>query len=181
MVRWAGAGPCRTMTPSKTATPISMSMMRKHLTGFVEVLILALLLIGLLGSGARAASIRIETKVAGYPSVDWVLVLPEMRGVLGGRVRYDDHRRCWITGRVQRGEPVRITVTPTTTAELTDNEAVLGISPANGGKGESYEVLLPYVHMLTIPADSDVWELTVGVQNSASGWLETLIFIGARP
>ena len=158
-----------------------MSVARNLLKSLTGIILLAALCAGPAAPSAQAASIRFETKVVAYSSAGWILVLPELRSVLGGRVRYDNVRRCWITDRVQRGEPLRITCSPTTPDEQRDNEILFGIYPSNGWEVYSDEVFLPYVHVLTIPYDTNFRDVVVGVQNSSWQWFERMIPIGPRP
>jgi hypothetical protein len=81
-------------------------------------------------SGAEAASYKIETIVPGYTG--YVVVRPELRYVLGGRVRWNSSIKAFETDRVARGERLRITVRPSTLGERCNNFAIAGVTSSNG-------------------------------------------------
>ncbi|MSU36221.1 MAG: hypothetical protein EXS36_14215 [Pedosphaera sp.] len=74
----------------------------------------------------------------------WVLVLTELRPVLGGKVRWDAARGCYVTDRVARGEVMRISITPSTPKERCLRIALEGIAPGNQFVYDKV-IFLPYV------------------------------------
>ena len=70
--------------------------------------------LALLATTTQAANITFEAKVPGYTGrgSGWVLVLPDLRPQLGGKVRWDDARGCYVTDRVERREMMRTTISP---------------------------------------------------------------------
>lgn len=82
--------------------------------------------LGLLGaSNAEAASFKLETLVPGYSS--FAVVKPELRYILGGRVRWNAAIGSYETDRVSRGERLRITLRPSTSGERCNNLGIMGI------------------------------------------------------
>jgi hypothetical protein len=155
----------------------------KQLTEVAVLAALGLMLsAGLCGSRAHAASIRLETKVAGYSSAGWILVLPELRAVLGGRVSYDRSRGCWVTDRVQRGELMRVTVSPNTPAEFSNPRALFGVYTTTGWQiFDARWVNLPFSTTGTVPWDPSFRDVVVVVENSAYAGFEKVVPIGTRP
>lgn len=175
--RFAGSKPENTNTTNQTMNRIQQLI--RGLTGF------ALFVAGhagLLATNASAASIKFETKVAGYSSAGWILVLPELSGLLGGRVRYDSARGRWITDRVQRGEPLRVTVSPATAAERANGLATLNMYSTSGWEiYESRQVYMTFIGTMTIPMDPSFRDVVVDVWTESSWWVEKTIPIGPRP
>jgi hypothetical protein len=91
---------------------------------------------------ANAASFKMETVVPGYTG--YVLVKPELRNVLGGRVRWNSALKCFETDRVSRGEKLRVTINPSTAAERCLNIGIAGITSSNGFAAFNV-VTIPYV------------------------------------
>jgi hypothetical protein len=91
---------------------------------------------------ASAASFKMETVVPGYTG--YVLVRPELRYVLGGRVRWNSTLRCFETDRVSRGEKLRVTINPSTASERCLNIAIAGVTSSNGFAAFNL-VTIPYV------------------------------------
>lgn len=120
------------------------SFLTRNLARFAAAAALAF---SLCSPAAKAVDIKMETKVPGYTGrgSGWVLVLPELRSVLGGAVRWDSARGCYITDRVARGETMRITLAPTTPSERFWRLALTGIAPGEQWYFDQL-VLLPYVN-----------------------------------
>ncbi len=140
---------------------------------------LAALGIALLATTSRAATIKFETKVAGYSSAGWILVLPEMRAQLGGRVTYDRNRGCWITDRVQRGEQIRVTVSPSTRTERCHNGSITGIFSASGSFTFGF-VPMPFGYVFEVSKFQNFDNVYIWVYTT-SGLFEKRIPIGLRP
>jgi hypothetical protein len=106
-------------------------------------------------SAAHATSVRCEVKVAGYSSAGWILVVPELRSVLGGRVQYRSEYGRYVTDRVARGEPVRFTVSPSTSSEALPSIAtVIFFSLDTSKYAQNWQnVTLPFVTTTTVPQD----------------------------
>jgi hypothetical protein len=156
-----------------------MKMIKTVIRNILRPATLAVVGLGLLTNSSSAASIKFETKVAGYSTAGWILVLPELRSVLGGKIRYDSSRRCYVTDRVSRGDQIRITISPTTSAERCQNGAVEGIYSAAAGICTWQAVTLPFVKtdkVSTNPAFDNVYVWT----KTSSGRFEKRIPIGTR-
>ncbi len=139
--------------------------------------ILAFITFGVLGE-ASAASFKLETIVPGYPG--YVIVKPELRSVLGGRVRWNSSLRCYETDRVSRGERLRVSINPTTSGERCQSGAIAGITSSNG-TAIFQAVRLPYVEtrfgVSTNPSFDNVHLLAF----TTSGRFEVRLPIGRRP
>lgn len=123
-----------------------MKSLKTTLRNLLRPALLAVAALSLLASSSRAASITLETKVPGYSSAGWILVVPELRNQLGGRVRYDPARGRWVTDRVARGENMRISILPTTAQERRQRIALTGVGPRASEEVDLNLVLLPYVN-----------------------------------
>ena len=128
-------------------------------------------------SGAEAASYKIETIVPGYTG--YVLVRPELRYVLGGKVRWNSSIKAFETDRVARGERLRITVRPSTPGERCNNFAMTGVTSSNGFVAFNL-VSIPYVEtrfgVSKDPSFDNVLLRTV----TSTGYYETRLPIGRR-
>jgi hypothetical protein len=83
----SAGGDSQTAGGNKTTKP-QHNIERKHTMNALKKLILGIsLLLTLLGGAANAAQFKLETVVPGYPG--YTLVRPELRSVLGGRVRWN--------------------------------------------------------------------------------------------
>ena len=89
----------------------------------------------------KAADFVMETKVAGYSKAGWILVVPEMRARLGGAVRFDAARNRYITDRVSRGEPVQVTILPSTLSECVYRISIVGLTQDNTVKSGVFTFL----------------------------------------
>ncbi len=83
-------------------------------------------------AAVNAASINYQVQVSGYSKAGWITVVPELRGLLGGRVANLPKYGGWVTDRVSRGEPLRITILPDRPRETQCRGALVGISSSNG-------------------------------------------------
>jgi hypothetical protein len=147
---------------------------------FGRSFLLAVVSLVLLAGTSRAASIKFETRVPGYTQMGngWVLVLPELRLVLSGKVRWDSARGCYVTDRVARTEKLRITISPTTSAERCQRIGLAGAYSDTGCYGWTI-VPLPFATTGLVPANPSqdnvfVWTYTT------SGYFEKRIPIGSR-
>ena len=154
----------------------------KQIIGRVAKIVGLMAIAGTLGfSQSQAASITLQVKVPGYSQRGdgWVLVLPELRSQLGGAVRWDNTRGCYITDRVSRGEEMKITITPSTPTEKCTRIALTGIAPGNTWYFDRL-VGLPYVitgfRVSTSPAYDNVY---VNVA-TFSGLFDKRLPIGSR-
>ncbi len=138
-------------------------------------------LLVLLSPGASAANVQLETRVAGYSSAGWILVLPGLNGSLGGRVRFDRATNRWITDRIQRGEPLRLTVIPTTATERAQTEATVVLLPDSRGPAITQRIPLPFTGTMTVPADPIFREVVLEVWFTPLVWQRTNLPIGTRP
>lgn len=129
---------------------------------------------------AQAASIKFEVRVPGYTGRGngWVLVLPELRSQLGGRVQWDNSRGCYITDRVSRGEEIRTTINPSTGGEYCHNGAFAGIYAQNG-VFSFRQVGLPYSLSNSVSRDPSFDNAYVWVVTTA-GYFEKRVPIGSR-
>jgi hypothetical protein len=152
-----------------------LHIITRNIRGTVALAVLGLLTLA--GAG-RAATIQMETKVAGYSGAGWILVVPELRSQLGGAVRYDSSRRRWVTDRVSRGEPLRVTIRPTTSTERCRNGALTGIYSANGTFTFN-GVALPYQTTTSVSRDPSFDNVHVWLVTS-SGWFDKRVPIGSR-
>lgn len=128
---------------------------------------------------SHAASIQFETLVKGQENKGYVLVLPERRFQLGGRVQWDAALRRWVTDRVSRLEHLRITLQPTTRSERVTACGYAGVSSSNGFVTGTY-VPLPYVETrFSVSRDPSFDNVYVYVRTSA-GLFEKRLPIGSR-
>ena len=128
---------------------------------------------------AQAANIILQTKVANYSQAGWIRVVPELRNKLGGRVAFLAQYGGWVTDRVQRGEPLAVTVQPTTRAERSCRGSFIGVDASNGFFAFT-KARLPYSRVQSVsrnPAFDDVYVWVI----SEAGYFETRIPIGSRP
>ena len=119
-----------------------MNLLTNLLGRFTKIAALAAVACTLGLSQSRAADIKFEAKVAGYTQRGngWVLVLPERRPILGGKVAWDQALGTYVTDRVARGETMRVTITPGTRTEKCYRIALEGIAPGNTW---TYDKLVP--------------------------------------
>lgn len=139
--------------------------------------LLACITFGLIGE-ASAAGFKLETIVPGYPG--YVIVKPELRGVLGGRVRWNASLRCYETDRVARGERVRVTIFPTTAGERCRNGAITGITASNG-TAFFQAVNLPYTETRFAVSPNPSFDNVHLRAFTSSGSFEKRLPIGRRP
>jgi hypothetical protein len=128
---------------------------------------------------ASAATITFETKVPGYSKAGWILVQPERRHELGGRVVYNAQLRRWVTDRVERGHELRVKLSPTTRSERCRNGGLSGIYASNG-VFKWAAVSLPYTKTVRVSRDPGFDNVYVWVYTT-SGYTEQRIPIGLRP
>lgn len=151
--------------------------------GKTAIRFLGLLAVGcaLMQGQAHAAQIRLETQVPGYTGRGdgWVLVLPELRSVLGGKVRWDNARNCYVTDRVARGEVMKITISPSTPSERCTRIALTGIAPGPDWHFDSV-VFLPYtINNFKVSNNPSYDNVYVNVATT-SGWFDKRLPIGSR-
>jgi hypothetical protein len=139
--------------------------------------VLALITLSMLGE-ASAAGFKLETIVHGYSG--YVLVKPELRNVLGGRVRWNPSLRCFETDRVQRGERVRVTIFATTAGERCRNGAIAGIISSNGVHFFQ-AVQLPYTETRFAVSMNPSFDNVHLRADTTSGRFEMRLPIGRRP
>jgi len=154
----------------------------KQIIGRAANIVGLVALVGTLGfSQSQAADIKFQVKVPGYTQRGdgWTLVLPELRSVLGGKVRWDEARNCYVTDRVARGELMKITLTAGTRTEKCTRIALTGIAPGDTWYFDRV-VFLPYViegfRVSTNPAYDNVYVNVL----TFSGKFEKRIPIGSR-
>jgi hypothetical protein len=147
---------------------------------------LAVVLLGLGASQSHAAKIKMEVKVAGYSTAGWILVVPELRSVLGGKVRNIPEYGGWVTDRVQRGETMRLTISPSTSTERCQKGAWTGVySKTDPNQLFTFAaVTLPYVNTATVtlnPLADNVYAYVI-TQSDKNGCLlfEKRVPIGTR-
>lgn len=128
---------------------------------------------------ADAASFKLETIVPGYTG--YVLVRPELRSVLGGRVRWNAALRCYETDRVARLEKIRLTVSPSSKNERCQNVAYAGISSSNGFFSGLVPVLLPYVESRFAVSSNPTFDNVIATVSTSTGVYQTRLPIGSRP
>jgi hypothetical protein len=139
--------------------------------------VLALITLSLVGE-ASAAGFKLETIVPGYPG--YVVVKPELRGVLGGRVRWNASLRCYETDRVERLERVRVTIFATTAGERCRNGAIAGITASNG-TAFFQAVNLPYTETRFSVSANPSFDNVHLRAFTTSGSFEMRVPIGRRP
>lgn len=139
--------------------------------------LLAFITLGLV-SEASAAGFKLETIVPGYPG--YVSVKPELRFVLGGRVRWNASQRCYETDRVSRSERVRVTIFATTAGERCRNGAITGITASNG-TAFFQAVNLPYTETRFAVSSNPSFDNVYLRAFTTSGSFELRLPIGRRP
>lgn len=132
----------------------------------------------LTSAASQAATITLQVQVKGYSSAGWVLVRPELRSVLGGKVAYLPQHGGWVTDRVARGEAVRLNITPSSPREEKCKVAVLGVNINNAFAGVQ-AVPLPCVGSFVVSSDPRVDSVRMAV-NTAFGTTEYRVPIGSR-
>lgn len=169
----------KTKPPSKTRKYVMKNLVN-ILRNIGRPILLAAAGLALLASASEAASIKLETQVPGYTQRGngWVLVLPELRPVLGGAVRWDNARGCYVTDRIPRNDKIRITISPTTATERCQRLGLAGAESDTGLYGWSF-VRLPFVVTGKVPIDPRQDNVWVWVYTS-SGFYEKRIPIGTR-
>jgi hypothetical protein len=128
-------------------------------------------------SGAEAATFKIETLVPGYTG--YVLVRPELRFVLGGKVRWNSSINAFETDRVARGERLRITIRPSTAGERCHNLAIAGVTSSNGFAAFNF-VNLPYVETRFGVSTNTSFDNVMVRTLTSTGYYETRLPIGRR-
>lgn len=103
--------------------------------------IIVVILSCLICPAATAAKIKVETIVPGYTG--YVLVRPELRYVLGGRVRWNIQLKVFETDRIGHAERLRFTVRRSGSGEQCLNLRLDGVS-APTGVFRAGTVNLPY-------------------------------------
>lgn len=126
---------------------------------------------------ASAAGFKLETKVAGYST--YAVVRPELRTVLGGRVRWNAAQKCYETDRVMRGEPVRITIFATKPGERCNSAAIAGISSSNGFSAYR-AITLPFVESRFTVSKNPSFDNVVLSTLTSTGSYEFRLPIGRR-
>jgi hypothetical protein len=126
---------------------------------------------------ASAAGFKLETKVQGYST--YAVVRPELRSVLGGRVRWNVAQRCYETDRVMRGEPVRVTIFATNPGERCNNAAIAGISSSNGFSAYR-AITLPFVESRFTVSKSPSFDNVVLSAVTSTGSYAVRLPIGSR-
>ena len=108
---------------------------------------LTVLGVTLLAQTTQAATIKFEAKVPGYSrGTGWALVV---NGAPKGMVWHPE-LNCYVTDRVQRGEKIRITISPNTAAERCQKIALAG-AYSDAGPLSWLFVSLPFVCTGTVP------------------------------
>ena len=131
-----------------------------------------------IAAAASAASISFEVQVPGYSTAGWIKVKPELRSVLGGKVRYMSQYGGWVTDRVSRGEYVRTTIRANKPAERYCRGSYVGIDASNGFFAFT-NVILDYSNTKKVSSDPSfdnvyVWAIT------EAGYFEQRVPIGSR-
>ncbi len=146
--------------------------------------LLGLGLVATLGSAApaKAANIKFETRVAGYTARGngWVLVLPELRSQLGGRVIWDNARQSYVTDRVSSGETMRISITASKAGEKCQRGAYQGIFGGNG-IFTFQAIQLPYVDSRFAVSSSPSFDNVYVYAYTNAGFFDKRIPRGSRP
>jgi hypothetical protein len=156
----------------------SMKNIKSEVAKIVGLCVVA----GTLGfSQSQAADIKFQVKVPGYTQRGdgWVLVLPELRSVLGGAVRWDSARNSYITDRVARGEVMKITISPGTRSEQCTRIALVGIAPGDTWYFDRL-VLLPYVINGFVVSKNPAYDNVYVNVYTTSGHFDKRIPIGTR-
>lgn len=159
--------------PHQTNNNQSYQTMKLSLT---TKMILAAL-VSLIAPHADAASFKLETLVPGYTG--YVLVKPELRSVLGGRVRWNAALRVFETDRVSRGEKIRLTISPSTSRERCQRVAFAGVSSSNGFFAFA-PVTLPYVENRFGVSTNPSFDNVIATAYTTSGVFELRLPIGRR-
>jgi hypothetical protein len=163
------AGGNKTTKPQHTKTHTMNAIKKLLLSAGLPLL--------MLGGTANAARFKLETVVPGYPG--YTLVRPELRSVLGGRVRWNATLRCYETDRVSRSEPLRISILPSTTGERCFTAACAGVSSANGF-AVYQAVNLPYVETRFRVSPNPAFDNVILSAQTTSGRFEMRLPIGRR-
>jgi len=147
---------------------------------YLTLTLFALITLFTLGvsSESQAASFKLECIVPGYPG--YVIVKPELRSVLGGRVRWNPSLRAYETDRVQRGEKLRVTISANKAGELCRNGAIVGVTAANGTAFFNV-VALPYVETRFGVSPNPSFDEVYLKAYTTAGYFEQRLPIGRRP
>ncbi len=129
----------------------------------------------LLAQTTQAATIKFEAKVPGYSKgTGWALVV---NGAPKAMVWHPE-LNCYVTDRVSRGEPIRITVSPSNGAERCDRVAWAG-AYSDTGLLSWFNVRLPFVATGKVPTNPSQDNVYVWTSTSA-GFFERRVPIGTR-
>lgn len=158
-----------------------MNTLQKITRRFGKTLAMAALLLGLGLGQAEAAKIKMEVKVAGYSTAGWILVVPELRSTLGGKVRFIAEYGCYVTDRVQRGETMRLTISASTATERCQKGAWTGVVSLSDPNQlfTIGAVTLPYVNtakVTTNPLADEVYAYAI----TSAGTFAKRVPIGTR-
>ncbi len=137
-----------------------------------------ILTLGLLATvaAAQAVSLTFECKVANYSGAGWIEVRTGSN--TGGRVVYDSRTGRYYTDRVQRGEALRITCSPTVSREYAVGGFLYTLNAPNP-MALFASAPLPVSRVISCPTNPSWDNVYVGVETS-SGYYERRIPIGQR-
>jgi|GEM_PF-1097244 hypothetical protein len=139
--------------------------------------ILVLLAATALTTVLQAAKISIEVQVPGYSGAGWVKVMPELRGVLKGRVAHLPQYGGWVTDRVSRGEMMKTTFAADRPIERNGRGALVGVAAI--GFCEFNCVRLPYSRVERVTRDAKIDNVFAWTVTEA-GYFDRAVPIGAR-
>ena len=126
----------------------------------------------------HAASINFEIQVAGYSKAGWIKVMPELRGVLGGKVANLPQYGGWVTDRVARGDTLLITITPDSKVERHCQGSVVGVG-ANHNVVDIERIMIPFTGLLYVSDNPNFSNVIVAVATE-TGLYEKRVPIGSR-